>query len=224
MPVAMNGPHLQKGMIVGIDLTGARVGAVSFQYNPQTLTRSLTPAGMLDLHPGEKRDKKEQLRLKAPPSETISLEAALDATDQLEAGRTPGDAGLHSDLAALELLLYPSSASVVASEVLSALGFIEVIPNIQPLTLFVWGGIKRVLPVRLTSLSITEEAFDTNLNPIRATVKISMQVLTYNDLGLYSPGGALFFVHQVMKEITAGMGGHASDPVSASVSLSVGVG
>jgi Contractile injection system tube protein len=219
MPVAMNGPRLQKGMLVGIDLTGARVGAVSFQYNPQTLTRSITPAA-----PSENGDTKEALRLKAPPSESISLEAALDATDQLEAGHTPANAGLHSDLAALELLLYPSSASVLANEVLSRLGLIEIVPAMQPLTLFVWGGIRRVLPVRLTSLNITEEAFDTNLNPIRATAKISMQVLTYHDLGLLTPGGALFFVHQVMKEVMAGMGGHASDPVSATVSLSVGVG
>lgn len=215
----MIGARLQKGALVGINPMGARIGSVSFQYNPETLTRTITPEG-----PRESGDMKEALRLKAPPSETISLEAALDATDQLERGNTPGGMGLHSALAALELLLYPSSVAVVANEVLSALGIIEIVPPIQPLTLFVWGGLQRVLPVRITSLGIREEAFDSDLNPIRATATIAMQVLTYHDLGLLSPGGALFFVHQVMKEAISGLGGNASDLVSASVSVSVGGG
>jgi hypothetical protein len=216
---SMNGQRLHKGALVGVDLTGARIGSVSFQYNPEMLTRTITPAG-----PNENADTKEALRLKAPPNETISLEAALDAADQMEKGSTPGGAGLHSALAALELLLYPSSVAVIANEVLSRLGVIEILPSIQPLTLFIWGGFRRVLPVRLTSLSIKEEAFDAQLNPIRATATMSMQVLTYHDLGVLSPGGAIFLVHQVIKETMAGLGGHASDPISASVSLSAGGG
>jgi hypothetical protein len=88
--------------------------------------------------------------------------------------------------------------------------------------LFVWGP-KRVLPVRLTSFSITEQAFDPDLNPIRASVNLSLAVLSYQDLGLLSPGGALFMVHQVAKEAMAtlnGLGNIASSASSvASVSL-----
>jgi hypothetical protein len=219
MSLAMNGPRLQKGTLIGVNLSGLRLGAISFQYNPETLSRTITPAG-----PTENGDIKEQLRLKSPPSESISLEAEFDAADQLETGHTPANAGLHSTLAALELLLYPSSVSVVANEVLSRMGLIEIMPAIQPLTLFIWGGLRRVLPVRITSLTIKEEAFDNNLNPLRAKANLSMQVLTYHDLGLLSVGGATFFVHQVVKEALAGMGGHGSDPISGSVSLTVGIG
>jgi hypothetical protein len=65
----------------------------------------------------------------------------------------------------------------------------------------------RTLPVRLDEFSITEEAFDTILNPIRAKVSLSLQVLNYQDLGLTSVGGALFMVHQVAKEVMATIGG-----------------
>jgi hypothetical protein len=80
-------------------------------------------------------------------------------------------------------------------------GTIEIIPAEGPMTLFVWGA--RVLPVRLASLSITEEAFDTALNPTRAKAELSLHVLSYNDLPLLSPGNALFMVHHVAKEALA---------------------
>ena len=110
--------------------------------------------------------------------------------------------GLYPALAALEMLLYPKSALVVANEVLARFGIIEVIPPEAPLTLLIW-GLKRVLPVRLTQLTITEEAFDPVLNPIRAKVSLDLRVLTYQDLGLLSAGGALFMAHQVAKETMA---------------------
>jgi hypothetical protein len=213
MTVAMRGPRLQKGALVGIDPLGARLGSVVFQYNPDSLVRTITPNGAAD-----QGDMTEALRLKGPPTESISLDAELDATDQLEAGHTPGGAGLYSALSALELLLYPSSASVIANEVLSQFGLIEVLPTIQPLTLLVWGS-RRVVPVRITGLTITEEAFDVELNPIRANIKLTMQVQNYHDLGLLSPGGAIFLAHQVVKEVLAGLGGNVSDPVSAIASL-----
>jgi hypothetical protein len=90
--------------------------------------------------------------------------------------------------------------------VLMNIGVIEVIPPEAPLTLFIW-GIKRVVPVRLTQLSITEEAFDTSLNPIRARARIELRVLNYHDLGLLSVGGALFMAHQIIKEVMATIGG-----------------
>jgi transcriptional regulator with XRE-family HTH domain len=53
------------------------------------------------------------------------------------------------------------------------------------------------------STLVTEEAFDPSLNPIRAGIDVSVQVLTYNDLTVTDPGYALFLVHQVMKEALA---------------------
>ena len=66
-----------------------------------------------------------------------------------------------------------------------------------------------MVPVRLTDLSITEEAFDPSLNPIRAKASVGLRVLTYEDLGLLTSGGALFMVHQRAKEAMASIGGGA---------------
>jgi hypothetical protein len=125
------------------------------------------------------------------------------------------------------MLLYPKSALVIANEVLASIGIIEVIPPEAPLTLFVW-GLKRVLPVRLTELTITEEAFDPSLNPIRAKVGLSLRVLSYDDLGLLSVGGGLFLTHQIVKEVMAtiagasAVGGSLSGTATFSASVSVG--
>src|SRR5262249_12253236 len=149
------------------------------------------------------RDRGEALRLKGPPQESIKLDVEIDATDQLErADAIATTLGIYPTLASLEMLLYPKSALVIANEVLLNLGIIEIIPPEASLTLFVW-GIKRILPVRLTDLSITEEAFDPNLNPIRARVSLGLRVLNYQDLGLLSPGGTLFMAHQIIKEVMA---------------------
>jgi hypothetical protein len=69
----------------------------------------------------------------------------------------------------------------------------------MPLTLFVWSA-QRILPVRITDFSITEEAFDPALNPIRAKVSLGMRVLSVTDLGFEHKGGSLYMVYQKQKE------------------------
>ena len=59
----------------------------------------------------------------------------------------------------------------------------------SPLTLFIWSK-NRIMPVRLTDFSITEEAFDPNLNPIRAKVSLGMRVLSVNDVGFDAKAAA----------------------------------
>ena len=210
-------PKTQKGAIVGLDPFNPLASVIVFQYNPDTLTRTLTAQTA-----GGNTAQGEALRLKGPPQETITVNVEIDAADQLE--RADGIAtsmGLYPTLSSLEMLLYPKSALVIANEVLANVGVIEIIPPEAPLTLFVW-GIKRVVPVRLTTFSITEEAFDPNLNPIRAKVNLGLRVLNYQDLGLLSPGGALFMVHQVMKEVMATVGSVGSISTSVSASFKVG--
>jgi hypothetical protein len=195
-------PRTQKGAIVGLDPFNPLASVVIFQYNPDTLTRTLTAQTV-----GGDAAQGEALRLKGPPQESITVNVELDAADQLETGDGLATSmGLYPTLSSLEMLLYPKSALVIANEVLANMGVIEVIPPEAPLTLFIW-GVKRVVPVRLTTFSITEEAFDPNLNPIRAKVNLGLRVLNYQDLGLLSPGGALFMVHQVMKEVMATISG-----------------
>jgi hypothetical protein len=196
-------PQVLKGAIIGFDLFNPLASVIIFQYNPDSMTRTLTA----QTTSSDNADKGEALRLKGPPRETIKVDVEIDAADQLETADTIATTvGLHPTLASLEMLLYPKAASMIANDVLAAAGVIETIPVEAPLTLFVWGAM-RTLPVRIDEFSITEEAFDTILNPIRAKVSLSLQVLNYQDLGLASVGGALFMVHQIAKEVMATISG-----------------
>ncbi len=191
-------PRLIKGALIGVDIFNPLASVVIFQYNPDTMTRRLEPRTA-----GGDGEKGEAFRLAGPPKETITLSVEIDATDQLEQANPIAVAtGVSPTLAALEMMLYPKSALVIANTILSAVGTVEIFPAEGPMILFVWGP-TRVLPVRLASLSITEEAYDTLLNPTRAKAELSLTVLSYNDLKLTSPGNALFMVHQITKEVMA---------------------
>ena len=192
-------PRLLKGAIVGLDPVNPLASVIVFQYNPETMTRRIEARSM----GGEDGDKSEVFRLTGPPKETISFSAEVDAADQLEKGNPLAvSMGVYPALSALEMLLYPKSATVIANDLLAQIGNIEIIPPEAPMTLFVWGA-QRVLPVQLGSLSITEEAFDPLLNPIRAKVELSLQVLSYHDFKVTQPGHTIFMAHQIAKEIMA---------------------
>lgn len=209
-------PKLVKGAIVGIDPLNPLASLVVFQFNPETLTRTITPNTTT-----AQGDRGEALRLKGPPTESFSVDVWFDATDGLETGSaTASTFGVYPQLAALEMLVYPKSALVIANEVLSNLGVIEVIPPEAPLTIFVW-GFKRALPVRVTSLTISEEAFDPNLNPILAKATLQLSVLNYRDLGLLSVGGAMYMANQIIKEAMATVNG-VETLASGSITASIG--
>ena len=192
-------PHLLKGGIVLIDAgSGALQRIITLQYNPDTLTRSLQ---VQSVDPTAK-DRSEALRLKGPPIETFKLEAEIDATDQLEfPDQNPAapQLGIYPQLAALETIVYPTSAQLLNANALAQSGTLEIAPMEAPLSLFVWSK-NRVVPVRITDFSITEEAFDPALNPIRAKVSLGMRVLSVDDLGFDNKGGNLFMVYQQQKE------------------------
>lgn len=195
-------PRLMKGALVGLDIFNPLASVIVFQYNPETMTRTLQAQTI----GGGEGDKTEALRLKGAPIENISLAIEIDATDQLEKGDgVAATMGIYPQLSALEMLIYPKSAVVIANTVLMALGSIEVVAPVAPFTLFVWGP-KRVLPVRVTSFSIAEEAYDPNLNPIRAKVSLGLRVLSYSDLSILHPGYHVFLAHQVVKEALATIG------------------
>lgn len=193
-----NSPRLVKGGIVLIDpKTSAVLRTITLQYNPETLSRSLQIRGTT-----ESGDRLEALRLTGPPIETIKLEVEIDATDQLEfpdQNPTTAELGLQPQLAALETIVYPDSARLQSNNNLAKAGTLEIAPAEQPLTLFIWSK-SRVLPVRLTELSITEEAFDPSLNPIRAKVSLGMRVLSANDLAFEHKGNSLYMAYHQQKE------------------------
>jgi len=196
-------PRLLKGGIVLIDPnTGVVQRIISLQYNPDTLSRTLQVQGT-----GESGDRMEALRLKGPPVETIKLEAEIDATDHLEFPKqnsTTAQLGIYPQLAALEVIVYPQSSQLQANNTLAQRGTLEIAPMESFLSLFIWSK-TRILPVRLTEFSITEEAFDTALNPIRAKVSLGMRVLSVNDLGFNHKGGSLFMIYHQQKERLATM-------------------
>ena len=102
--------------------------------------------------------------------------------------------------------MQPTADSLVANDALARSGVLEVLPLQAPLTLFVWGR-HRVVPVRVTELSITEEAFDAQLNPIRAKVSLGLRVLSVDDLGFDHRGGTLFLGHLRSREAMAARAG-----------------
>lgn len=190
-------PRLLKGGIVVLDAqSGAVQRVIPLQYNPDSLTRSLQIKGVGQ----DSGDRVEALRLKGPPVETIKVEAEIDATDQLEiADSQTTQVGLHPLLAAIEILVYPSSATLQTNNSAAGSGTLEIVAAEAALTVFVFGP-KRIAPVRITELSITEEAFDTSLNPIRAKLSLGMRVLTVDDLGFDAKGGGLFMIYLQAKE------------------------
>jgi len=190
-------PRTQQGALVAIEPLASTPTAVLFQYNPHTLTRQLEARGA-DGGPAA-------TSYTGAPVETINVEIELDATDALEVkDPTALSLGIHPQLAALERLVYPPSSRVIANVMLAALGSIEVVPPAGPLILFIW-GVKRVLPVSIKQFSVTEEAHDPNLNPIRARVSLGLRVLSTDDLGPLHRGHDLFLAHQVAKEVMAGL-------------------
>ena len=189
-------PRLLKGGIVLIDPATAQVQRIiALQYNPDSLSRTLQIQGA-----GEGGERSEALRLRGPAVETIKVDAEIDATDAMELGEaTVGELGIHPQLAALETTIYPSSAQLESNNALAQSGTLEILPMETALALFVFGK-NRVLPVRLTDFSVTEEAFDPNLNPIRAKVSLGMRVLSVDDVGFMHKAGSLFMSYLQQKE------------------------
>src|SRR3984885_5678478 len=194
-----NSPRLLKGGIVTMDPDSSAIQSViALQYNPDSLSRTLQIQAVSGGQDGVRVD---ALRLRGPAIETIKVEAELDATDQLEFPNQYPLAvqyGLQPQLAQLEMLVNPTVETLNADNNMAAAGMLEIIPLEQPLTLFVWSK-SRVVPVRLTDFSITEEAFDQNLNPIRAKVSLGLRVLNVDDLGFDHPGGRLFMYYLTTK-------------------------
>ncbi len=198
-------PRLVKGGIVTLDPdTSVVQSVIALQYNPDSLSRTLQ---IQSLPGGTDGVRVDALRLRGPAIETIKIEAELDATDQLEfPNQFPLAVKycLHPQLAQLEMLVNPTVETLLSDDALANAGTLEIIPLEQPLTLFVWSS-SRVIPVRLTEFSITEEAFVQNLNPIRAKVSLGMRVLNVAALGFEHPGGRLFMSYLTSKELLAKM-------------------
>lgn len=200
-------PKLLKGALIVFQSqrAGPPPTVIVFQYNPEQLSRSLTDRAAPPDPSNVGGAREDSLRVLGPPVETITLSVVLNAADQLEEpDRNPEVvvSGLHPALAALELLLYPPSAQVLLNRGLARAGSAQICPADLPLTFLIWGK-SRAVPVRLTSFSITEEAFDPSLNPIQAKVDLGMRVLTYMELKEGTIGFGAYIAYQTQKEVLA---------------------
>lgn len=203
-------PKLLKAGLVVLDPQGGTVRrTIALQYNPDSLSRSYQVQGV----GGEAGAERAQpFRLKGPAIETLKFEAEIDATDSLEHPEQNANVvknGVAPQLAVLEGLVNPSVAELMAVNEQAKSGTLEILPPEAPLLLFVWGA-NRVVPVRLTDFSVTEEAFDAALNPVRARVSFSLRVLSTDDLGFDHRGGSVFLNHLRTRESLAGKTGTAS--------------
>jgi hypothetical protein len=175
---------------------------VIFQYNPETITHTWTPAVPDTTASGN--NKPNPLAVKGLPGESFSFNLAMDANDMIADGSPVAvglatATGIYSRLAALEMLLYPTGSFTsnqllgsVSSAISSALGGSApqtdpTVPQyMMPTVLFIWGP-ERILPVRLTSLTITEKLYDSLLlNPIHAEAQVGMTVLTPDEVSALS--------------------------------------
>ena len=193
-------PQVFRGAIVAAEPLRPASSVVVFQYNPDELTRTLEPRTVGgDAGSGP-------LRLSGPPAETMQLSIELDAADHLEAANPAAMAlGVRPALATIELMLYPPAPTVIANLALTSMGVVEILPAAAPLTLLVLGP-SRVIPVRLTSCAITEQAFDPALNPIRAKVDLGMKVVSYHEAGAASAAGTIALANHVALEVSGVLG------------------
>ncbi|MEO5658414.1 MAG: hypothetical protein ABIQ90_01275 [Polaromonas sp.] len=205
-----NSPQLVKGGLVILDpASGAVRRTIALQYNPESLSRSYQVQGAGGDGAGQRA---QPFRLKGPAIETIKLDAEIDATDQLEFPDTNANTaayGIGPQLATLEALVNPSVDELLALAAQSASGTLEILPPEAPLVLFIWSK-SRVVPVRVADFSITEEAFDPSLNPLRAKVSLGLRVLSTDDLGFTHKGGTLFISYLRTRETLAAKSGSAT--------------
>lgn len=199
-------PNVLKGaLVVYPDHTpGSQPKAtISFQFNPDTMKRTLahrTPPAPPQGPTGAAKE--DVLRVAGPPLETITMTVEMHAADQLNEPETApavAEHGLHPALATLELLMYPPTANTQKVDQQAADGQVQVSTAQLPLVLLMWGK-SRVVPVKVTSFSVSEEAFDTHLNPIAAKVELGLQVLTDTDFTGDSIGRDAFVAYQKAKE------------------------
>jgi hypothetical protein len=194
-------PKLLRGAFVEYGLSLPPL-LFAFQFNPETLTRGRTAtfqssgAGGTGSDGSGCRDGSEQMARSclaqvSVTEENISLTLQLDATEDLDSGDgLTQNFGIGPQLSVLELMIYPKTDQLFGLPIGNLLGTTDQFGAAQakviPILLFIWGR-KRVLPVVMTSLQITEQEYFPDLNPKRASVAVQLKVLEgFNPPYLYT--------------------------------------
>ncbi len=175
-----------------------------FQYNPERMVHAWSqpePPG----RPGAESN--NPLAVRGLPGESFQFTIFLNADDDVVSLVPPvrlaaEQSGVGARLAALEMLLYPGTPlGQPASRSAGLLGTVSAglpgssgstwkLPNSTlPIVLFYWNP-NRVVPVRVTALSVTETLYDEDLNPRHAEAQLSLRVLTPPELAAANPAPA----------------------------------
>jgi len=178
---------LVRGALIeyGTDLIGPIPNVVIFQFNPESLSRSLQipqrPTGPTQ---------RETTQAGQKTFEKISFKAHFSAANMLDEDKALAKMfGIGPQLCALEKMVLPSSKIAgLIGEALDAVGealglgggddaAAQPIPREKyPRILFIW-GLTRVLPVTIDSMTIAELEYDALLNPLRAEVDVQLSVI-----------------------------------------------
>jgi hypothetical protein len=190
-------PKLLKGALIQFSapLLIPIPNLIVFQYNPETLARSMTPWAPPEKDDEGKIDDKILNKLSQPydPQEQFTLALEVDATDAMEAPSShPVEfaTGVADRIAAMEMLLYPPGDSALGGLLNVSVNFslsgglsfgsaaaVDVVQRTEvPIVLFFWGP-GRIVPVRLLNMSVDEQQFSPVLYPIKAKVSLTMKVL-----------------------------------------------
>ncbi|MDD1793371.1 hypothetical protein LRP50_09555 [Enterovibrio sp. ZSDZ42] len=179
--------YLKAGIVLLDQQSGEPISAIPLLINPSTLNTQFEVKSQQG-----SQTRTETMRLNGPPTESISFEATLDATDALERGDEDAvKYGIGHYIAALRSLISPTKRQLLDNDARARQGKLTIIPMTQPLPVFSWGMNRRV-PVKMKSLSLAEELFGAHLNPLHAKASITLQVLTVDDLGFDHPASSLF--------------------------------
>jgi hypothetical protein len=175
-------PALVRGAIVQLieDVIGIVPNIIPFQYNPETVSRTMTPWNPFEV---EQSGRGQIAPTAQPfdPKESITIEVQFNAADQLEDDDGIAKVvGVADRLAAVEKLLLPSAGLI--GDLIAAVGdLVGAAPPPKrlsvPIALLLFGP-GRILPVRVTSYSVEETTFLPSLHPLMAKVSLTLEVLT----------------------------------------------
>jgi hypothetical protein len=207
---------------IGAGVLGFVPNVVVFQFNPDRVTRTPTQAQPPPAPNGSgARNSAQQPGM---PPETISFTLRVDVTDQLANGNPIAlTSGILPTLSALELLMVPKRSLMLDLFALGGGGHPHRHPpESLPTVLFFWGPF-RILPVAITSLSITETEYDVKLTPIRAEISVNLHVLTPDRLANQDFAKGAYAYSQGIKEVMAALNLANAVEFGTSAALSFGV-
>jgi len=174
-------PNINRGVLILLDpkavsFTDRANSFFAFKYNPERLVHTFSqnapsqPVGNSTAFVG------------GQPSEYFGLTFDLDSVDldSQNQSRIATDLGIHPGLAMLELMMQPQTADKQV---------------VLPIVVFKWGS-KRLVAVNVVNMSVEEKTFDQTLNPIRATVSLTLRVLTVSEVGSNAAAKSVCLGHQ----------------------------